>query len=91
MLKQLFDVKEAVEEAVNSMEVREVASLIYNQHDVLSDDEMKRALYGFAGRVASVTAFEVFRRFLSEEELQVAIDTIDELLDIAESAEEGSE
>lgn len=88
MLKELFDVQEAVQEAVMSIEVRELASIIYLQHESMEDEMMKRALFAFAGRVASVTAFELFRRFLSEEQLEEALETIDELMEIMENAEE---
>lgn len=88
MLKELFDVQEAVESAIMSEEVRELASLIYYQHESLDDDTMKKALFAYAGRVASVTAFEVFRRLIPEDQLEVALETIDELMEMMETARE---
>jgi len=88
VLKELFDVQEAVEEAVMSLEVRELASLIFYQHESLDDDQMKQALFAYAGRVASVTAFQLFRRLLTEEQLLEALDTIDELMEMSMTTEE---
>ena len=91
MLKELFDVQDAVHDAIMSEDVRELASRIYHQYESMSDETMKKALYIYAGRVASVTAFEVFRRLLTEEQLGQAIEAIDELLDIEESLTEEEE
>lgn len=91
MLKELFDIQEAVEATMASEEVRSLASLIYYQYEGMDDDTMKRALFAYAGRVASVTAFEVMSRLLTEEQMSEANQALDELFEIMESAEEGTD
>lgn len=91
MYKELFDIQDAVQEAVMSDDVRELASRIYFQYDSMSDETMKKALFVYAGRVASVTAFHVFRRLLTEEQLAEALEALDDLLDIEESVAEEEE
>jgi hypothetical protein len=91
MYKELFDVQDAVREAVMSEDVRELASRIYFQYESMSDETMKKALFVYAGRVASVTAFELFRRLLTEDQLEQALEAIDDLMDIEESVAEEEE
>ena len=91
MLKELFDVQDAVHDAIMSEDVRELASRIYYQYESMGAETMKKALYIYAGRVASVTAFELFRRLLTEDQLDQALEALDDLMDIEESVAEEEE
>lgn len=91
MLKELFDVRDAVSEAVMNEDVRALATIIYLHHETMEDDDVKQALFTFAHRVATVTAYEMFQRLLTEEQLEQAMETLDELMEMDDSAEEAAD
>jgi isochorismate synthase EntC len=79
MLSTATALIEAVGDSIMEDEVINVARIITQQRNEMSEDDFAKAIYFYSGMLASATADKVTKVLLSKEDLQTLADTIDEM------------
>jgi|694.fasta_scaffold23511_22 hypothetical protein len=79
MLSTATALIEAVGDSIMEDEVINVARIITQQRNEMSEDDFAKAIYFYSGMLASATADKVTKVLLSKDDLQALADTIDEM------------
>ncbi len=90
MIITALKLQEATKEAVHNDMTMEVASELFANRNVLSDEEFTRALYEYSALLASITTTLATSILLTEEQMDAMIDEIKEFDQLGKDALNGN-
>jgi len=83
----MLEIQNATQEAVHDPIIMEMASAIYHHKDEMSSEEFARALFQYSAALSAMTTTLVTHVLLTEQELNVMLDTIKEFDELGKEME----
>jgi hypothetical protein len=83
----MLEIQNATQEAVHDPIIMEMASAIYHHKDEMSSEEFARALFQYSAALSAMTTTLVAHVLLTEQELNVMLDTIKEFDELGKEME----
>ncbi|NBQ35919.1 MAG: hypothetical protein EBU16_05365 [Actinobacteria bacterium] len=87
MISTMLEIQNATQEAVHDPIIMEMASAIYHHKDEMSSEEFARALFQYSAALSAMTTTLVTHVLLTEQELNVMLDTIKEFDELGKEME----
>ena len=87
MISTMLEIQNATQEAVHDPIIMEMASAIYHHKDEMSSEEFARALFQYSAALSAMTTTLVAHVLLTEQELNVMLDTIKEFDELGKEME----
>ena len=83
----MLEIQNASQEAIHDPIIMEMASAIYHHKDEMSSEEFARALFQYSAALSAMTTTLVAHVLLTEQELNVMLDTIKEFDELGKEME----
>jgi len=91
MIATMLELQNATQEAVHDEMIMNMASAIYHHKDEMSSEEFARALFEYSAALSSMTTTLVTHVLLTEEQLNVMLDTIREFDELGKDITNGND
>jgi hypothetical protein len=90
MIATMLELQNATQEAVHDEMIMSLASHVFHSRNEMSDEEFAHALFQYSAALSSMTTTLVTHVLLTEEQLNVMLDTIKEFDELGKDITNGN-
>jgi hypothetical protein len=91
MIATMLELQNATQEAVHDEMIMTLAAHVHHSRNQMSDEEFARALFEYSAALSSMTTTLVTHVLLTEEQLNVMIETIKEFDELGKDITNGND